>query len=309
MDRLPVSEAEKRAPLPPSPAFRPGTFRAGERVGVVRGQDVSRYTDVYHAVLRVPWLVFFLGLAAAFALVNAIFALLFLADPDGIAHARPGSFWDAFVFSAQTMGSINYSVMVPKSAYVNLLVIFEAFTGYVVLALFTGMIFARFSRPFARVVFSKVAVIAPFDGVPTLMFRTANQRGNQVLDAAVTVTLAQQYRSIEGIVMRRFEELKLVRSRTSLFALSWTIMHRIDETSPLHGIGEEEMTGRQMEIVALLSGSDATMAEMIYARHSYGPADIVRGHHFVDVLSLSEKGVRIVDLARFHDTTPIAAAE
>ena len=300
---------DSRASLPPSPTFRPGPLRAGERVGVIRGQDVSRYTDVYHAVLRVPWLVFFLGLAAAFASVNALFALFFMADPGGIEHARPGNFWDAFVFSAQTIGSINYSVMVPKSTYVNTLVIFEAFTGYVVLALFTGMIFARFSRPFARVVFSKVAVIAPFDGVPTLMFRTANQRGNQVLDAAVTVTLAQQYRSIEGVVMRRFEELKLVRSRTSLFALSWTIMHRIDESSPLYGLNEAEMTRRQMEIVALLSGSDATMAETIYARHSYGPGDIVRGHHFVDVLSLTAKGVRVVDLTRFHDTAPVAAGE
>src|SRR5262249_38920825 len=157
----------------------------------------------------------------------------------------------------------------------------------VVLALFTGMIFARFSRPFARVVFSKVAVIAPFDGVPTLMFRTANQRGNQVLDASITVTLARQHTSKEGIVMRRFEELKLVRSRTALFSLSWTIMHVIDETSPLYGLTEQDLMDRQIELIALLSGSDATMAETIYARYSYGPDDLVRDHRFVDVLFLT----------------------
>jgi inward rectifier potassium channel len=165
--------------------------------------------------------------------------------------------------------------------------------------------FARFSRPFSRVVFSSVAVISPFDGVPTLMFRTANQRGNQVLDASIAVTLARQHMSSEGIVMRRFEELRLVRARTSLFALSWTIMHPIDEASPLYGVTEDDMVDKQMEIVALLSGADATMAETIYARYSYTPDDIRRDHRFVDVLSLTPKGVRMVDLTRFHDTCAI----
>jgi inward rectifier potassium channel len=291
--------------LPTSPAFRTGAFKPRERLAIVKGQDTGRYTDIYHAVLRAPWWLFFLGLAGVFVSVNAIFALAYVIDRGGIEHARPGSFWDAFIFSAQTIGSINYSVMVPKSNYVNILVIVEAFTGYIVLALFTGMIFARFSRPFSRVVFSKVAVISPFDGVPTLMFRTANQRGNQILDASIAVTLARQHMSSEGIVMRRFEELPLVRARTSLFALSWTIMHRIDESSPLYGVTEDDMYDKQMEIVALLSGADATMAETIYARHSYTPDDIRRDHRFVDVLSLTPKGVRMVDLTRFHDTCPI----
>lgn len=296
---------DKNIPLSTAPAFRPGALPTRKRVAIIKGQDTSRFTDFYHAVLSVPWSVFFLGLAAAFVAVNAVFALAYLADPSGIEHARRGNFWDAFVFSAQTIGSINYSVMVPKSTYVNTLVIVEAFVGYVVLALFTGMIFARFSRPFARIVFSKVAVIAPYDGVPTLMFRTANQRGNQILDASITVTLACQHQSCEGLVMRRFQELKLLRARTSLFALSWTIMHVIDETSPLFGVTEQDMIDRQIELIALLSGADATMAETIYARYSYGPDDLVRGHRFVDVLYLTPKGRRVVDLTRFHDTVPL----
>jgi inward rectifier potassium channel len=291
--------------LPPSPVFRPGALPHRQRLAVVKGQDLSRFTDFYHTVLRAPWWLFFLGLAAVFVLVNAVFASAYVMDRGGIEHARPGSFWDAFIFSAQTIGSINYSVMVPKSNYVNLIVIIEAFAGILMIALFTGIIFARFSRPFARVVFSKVAVITPFDGVPTLMFRTANQRGNQVLDASITVTLARQHETREGAIFRRFEELKLVRARTALFALSWTIMHVIDETSPLFGISEDEMYDKQMEIIALLSGADATMAETIYARYSYRPDDIRRDHRFVDVLSLSPKGQRVVDLTRFHDTSAI----
>jgi inward rectifier potassium channel len=296
---------DKNVPLSTAPAFRPGALPTRKRVAIIKGQDTSRFTDFYHAVLSVPWSVFFLGLGAAFVAVNAVFALAYLTDPGGIAHARRGNFWDAFVFSAQTIGSINYSVMAPKSTWVNTLVIVEAFVGYVVLALFTGMIFARFSRPFSRIVFSKVAVIAPYDGVPTLMFRTANQRGNQILDASITVTLACQHQSCEGLVMRRFQELKLVRARTSLFALSWTIMHVIDETSPLFGVTEQDMIDRQIELIALLSGADATMAETIYARYSYGPDDLVRGHRFVDVLYLTPKGRRVVDLTRFHDTVPL----
>jgi inward rectifier potassium channel len=293
----------KRAPQPT--AFRTGAFRPRERLAIVKGQDTSRYTDLYHAVMRAPWWLFFLGLAGVYIAVNVTFALLYVADPGGIEHARPGNFWDAFVFSAQTIGSINYSVMVPKSSYIDVMVIVEAFVGILMIAMFTGAMFARFSRPFSRVVFSKVAVISPFDGVPTLMFRAANQRGNQVLDASIAVTLARQHMSSEGIVMRRFEELALVRGRTSLFALSWTIMHRIDQTSPLYGITEDEMYDKQMEIVALLSGADATMAETIYARHSYSPDDIRRDHRFVDVLSLTPKGQRMVDLTRFHDTCAI----
>ena len=290
---------------PPSPVFRPGAFRPRERVAIVKGQDVSRYTDIYHAVLRAPWWLFFLGLAAVFVSINAIFALAYVIDRNGIEHAKPGSFWDAFIFSAQTIGSINYSVMVPKSNYVNILVIIEAFVGIVMIALFTGMIFARFSRPFARVVFSKVAVIAPFDGVPTLMFRAANQRGNQILDASIRVSLARQHTTAEGMIFRRFEELRLVRARTSLFSLSWTIMHPINESSPLYGISDDEMADKQMEIIALLSGADAVMAETIYARHSYGPGDVVRDQRFVDVLSVTARGHRVVDLTRFHDTCPI----
>ncbi|HWA02232.1 MAG TPA: ion channel [Rhizomicrobium sp.] len=302
-----MSETENFPRKPaPFPTLRPGPLpRREQKLAIVKGQDVTRYTDFYHAVLRAPWWLFFLGLAAFFFAVNLGFALLYVSDPRGIEHARPGNFWDAFIFSAQTIGSINYSVMVPVSNFANSIVILESFAGILMIAMFTGIMFARFSRPFARVVFSKVAVITPFDGRPTLMFRTANQRGNQVLDATISVTLARQHMSSEGIAMRRFEELKLVRARTALFSLSWTIMHVIDENSPLHGLCTEDMIDRQMEIIALLSGSDATMAETIYARYSYGPEDIRRGHRFVDVLSLTPRGKRVVDLTRFHDTEPV----
>lgn len=274
---------------------------------IIRGQDGSQWKDIYHSVLTASWGTFFLGLAGFFIALNALFAIFYLADPRGLLNARPGSFWDAFFFSIQTIGSLN-SPMLPRSDYIRAVMAVEAFCGIVNLALVTGVIFARFSRPFARVIFSNVAVIVPFDGVPTLMFRAANQRANQILDATATVSLARQVTTAEGIIMRRFQELKLVRGRTPLFSLSWTMMHAIDETSPLFGLSPDTLYDMQMEIIILLSGTDETLSQMIYARQVYSPDDILFDRRFVDVLHRGETGRTEVDLHRFHDTEPWSAS-
>jgi inward rectifier potassium channel len=256
-------------------------------------------------VLTVSWPLFFLVLLAAFIVVNLVFATLYIGDPGGIANARPGSFADAFFFSVQTLGTLGYGVMAPKTLYANLLVTVESFSGILTIALFTGIIFARFSRPQARVVFSKVAVVTSFDGVPTLMLRAANQRGNSILDAEVHISLASQYTTREGVNMRRFQELKLVRPRNPLFALSWTIMHALDETSPMYGLGLAEMLERDMELVVMLSGTDETINDRIYARNSYMAEEILWHRRFVDVVSVTASGQRMVDLNHFHDTREI----
>jgi len=296
--------------IPPArePPRRPPNLvyaRPGARVAIMKGQDGTRWTDLYHAILTMPWWLFFLSLSGFFIVITAIFALLYLADPTPLGHARHGNFWDVYLFAIETIASINYSGFVPQSTYANIVVSIEGFFGILTTALFTGVIFARFSRPFARIVFSRCAVVVPFDGVPTLMFRTANQRGNSIVDAEIRLTLARQQATREGIVMRRFEDLKPARQRSSLFALSWTILHRLDRHSPLYGVTKEMMIAQEMEIVVMLSGLDEALADRVYARHSYSAEDIVWGHKFVDVLSLNEHGRRVVDLTRFHDTEPL----
>jgi inward rectifier potassium channel len=281
---------------------RPRTPRG--RLAVIRGQDGTRFTDFYHQSLMASWPVFLLGLLGIFVAINLIFAALYMTDPKGLANAAPGDFWARFIFSVQTMGSIAYTDIVPRSHYVDVIVMVEAFVGILYIGMLTAVMFARMSRPSARFVFSNCAVILPYDGVPTLMLRTSNQRGNQVLDASVNVTLARQATSREGITMRRFDELQLMRNRTSLFALSWTIMHRIDETSPLYGVTPEMLEENEMEVVVLLSGRDDILADTIYARHVYEPHHILWGRRFVDVLSVSPQGRMIVDLNKFHDTEP-----
>jgi inward rectifier potassium channel len=268
---------------------------------IMKGQDSGRFTDFYHGVLTASWPGFVLQLAALFVTVNLIFALLYLLDRGGVSHARPGSFADAFFFSVQTLGA-GGGDMAPQSLYANILVAVESFFGILTIALFAGIMFARFSRPLSRVLFSNVAVVAPFDGVPTLMFRAANQRGNSILDAAVTVSLARQYTSQEGVEMRRFQELKLMRSNNPLFVLSWTVMHPIDENSPLFGLTPEQMDELDMEIIIMLSGMDETISDHIYARHAYWNDEILWQRRFVDVISVSPTGHRVVDLTHFHDT-------
>jgi len=276
---------------------------------IIKGQDAGRFIDFYHGILTCSWPGFVLRLAALFLIVNLVFAILYAADPGGISNARPGNFADAFFFSVQTLGTLGYGVMAPRTLTTNILVTAESFAGILIIALFAGMIFARFSRPFARVVFSKNAVISTFDGVPMLMFRAANQRGNSILDATVVVSLASNYTTREGDKLRRFQELKLVRASNPLFALSWTVMHPIDESSPLYNLGVAEMIERDMQIVVMLGGMDETIADRIYARYSYLPEEILWRHRFVDVISVTPNGQRLVDLVRFHDTVEIVAEQ
>jgi inward rectifier potassium channel len=274
------------------------------RLAVVRGQDTTRFTDLYHQSLMASWPVFLLGLLAIFVVINLVFAALYLADPHGLTNAPPGDFWARFIFSVHTIASISYTELTPRTLYTDIVVLVEAFVGILYIGMLTAVLFARLSRPSARFVFSNVAVILRYHGTPTLMFRAANQRGNQVLDASINVTLARTSTSPEGITMRRFEELQLVRSRTSLFALSWTIMHCIDEKSPLFGVTPQIMEDNDMEIIVLLSGRDDVLADTIYARHAYGPEHIHWQRRFVDVISTTPQGRMIVDLNKFHDTEP-----
>jgi inward rectifier potassium channel len=282
----------------------------GRRLAIVRGQDSGRWTDIYHQILTMPWIVFLVTLAAIFVALNTIFALLYTLDPQALTNVPAHDFRDAFIFSVATFGvqtitGASHIAISANDDYAAVIVMIEAFTGILYLGMVTAIMFARFSRPFARILFSKVAIIANFDGVPTLMFRAANQRGNRILDAAISVSLAHESTSKEGLVMRRFDELTLMRARSPLFALSWTIMHRIDENSPLRGMDFKMMCEQEFEILILLSGTDETLADIIYARHSYGPADFRWNHRFVDVLSVAPSGHRIVDLTRFHDTEPL----
>ena len=273
----------------------------------VIGLDRPKFQDVYHRLLELSWLRFGLLWVGIYLTVNFMFALLYWIDPGGITNARPWSFEDAFFFSVQTLGTIGYGAMAPHSTIANLLVTAEAFFSLALTAVGTGLIFARVSRPTARVMFSRSAVVTQRNGVPTLMFRAANTRVNQILEAQVTLNLARTTTTLEGTSYRGFYNLQPVRDRSPLFALTWTIMHVIDETSPLYGSDHESLLAEQAELIIVLSGTDETFAQRIHARHSYLPHEIHWDRSFADILTMDEHGGRMIDYGRFHDLAPVAA--
>lgn len=265
----------------------------------------SYWRDPYHLLLTIPWVAFFGLITVSYVTTNALFALLYLAGGDCIANAQPGSFQDAFFFSVQTIAAIGYGMMYPKTLYANILVMLEAMSGVFGIAVLTGLAFARFARPTARVMFSQVAVITPYEGVPTLMFRAANNRRNQILEAQLQVYLMRDEISREGEAMRRFYNLALLRSQTPSFTLSWTAMHPIDENSPLYGATSEALEQVRATIVVSLSGLDNTVSQILHARHTYAAQDILWNHRLVDIFHDTTDGHRYIDYRDFHTATPL----
>jgi inward rectifier potassium channel len=263
------------------------------------------WQEPYHLMLTVPWMGFMAIMALLYLSLNACFAVLFMLGGDSIVNARPGSFEDAFFFSVQTLASIGYGVMSPKTSYANWLVVLESIVGLFMIAVLTGLTFARFSRPTAKIIFSKFAVIMPFDNLPTLVFRAANQRRNQILEAQVMVYFSRDESTAEGHHMRRFYELKLARSRTPSFSLPWTLMHQIDQTSPLYGLTTESLAASQAQLIVSLSGLDETVSQNVHSRHTYGMNDIVPDHQLADIIHLTPDGDRYIDFSHFHQIEPI----
>ena len=292
--------AEIRAEAEAASRPRFSTVNARRKDVHVIGVERGGLRDFYHWVLTIRWWLFYVCLIGTYLSLNLLFATLYWLDPGGIANARPGSFLDNFFFSVETISTIGYGVMTPKNLYANIVMTAEAFTGLGMVAIATGLIFSRVSRPTARVIFSRIAVVTPFDGVPALMFRAANQRGNQILEAEATVNLFIEVKTLEGHSFRRFQPVQLVRSRQPMFALSWTLIHLIDETSPLFGATADSLQAAGAEIVVAVSGVDEIFAQRIYARHSYLPDEIAWNRQLVDVLTLNEDGDRVLNYYNFH---------
>jgi len=276
-------------------------------VAVLRqGLERRWFRDLYHYLVIAPWPAVIFWIAAGFAAINAAFAAGYLLI-GGVANARPGSFSDAFFFSVQTMATIGYGKFAPRTLFAHILVTLETFVGLLGVAMTTGLTFAKFSRPTARVLFSRVAVVRPWNGIPSLMFRMANQRSNQIVEAHLHVVLARDETTAEGESIRRFHDLELTRRQNAIFALSWTAMHAITERSPLYGASSTSLAAAGAEIVVSLVGTDETFSQTVHARYSYVPDEIVWDARFVDIISQLPDGRRRIDYTRFHDVVPLGA--
>jgi inward rectifier potassium channel len=278
-----------------------------DEVKVINATRVP-FRDVYHAYLRARWPLALAVIVAFYLALNAGFALAYWTF-GGVAHARPGSFADAFYFSVQTMGTIGYGAMYPETRAANLLVVMESVTGLIVTAVATGLVFSKFSLSTSRLVFAKRAVIGPMDGVPTLMVRLGNERSNRIIEATVRLSMVRTERTKEGMLFYRMCDLPLTRERSPMLSRSWTAMHPITPASPLHGKTPAVLKTEEVELFVTVSGVDDTSLQMVHARHKYTDEAIVWGARHADVLSEEEGGVIVLDLAKFHELTPTERME
>lgn len=278
---------------------------AGRRI-VADGLERGLWRDFYHNAMVVSWPRFFAALAAAFVSLNLVFAVIYSFGHAPIANAHEGSFSDLFFFSVETTATVGYGDMYPQTLYGHMVATSENFVGLVLLAVMGGLVFSRFSRPRARLIFARNPVIARHDGVPTLIFRIANARSSFISEATAKLWMLGPTQSAEGRRFVGFQPMRLSKSENPMLALSWTLFHPIDADSPIHGLPEAELLASEMNFVLSISGLDETSAQMVHAREVFPAQDVRPGHEFVDIFSLDESGQRHVDYARVHETRPAA---
>ncbi len=263
--------------------------------------------DLYHDLLRVSWAAFALLFVGFYALVNALFGWIYFLLPqdqfDGFIHLDGlQRFLESFFFSVQTFGTIGYGKVSPIGVAANFVVTAESCVGIFIVALMTGLIFARFAKPNSKIIFSDKAMIRSYDGVPCLMFRIANERQNHITEARVRVSLL-----IDDPVhhFRSFKELTLEHETSPIFSLSWTICHDITETSPFYGLTREQLIARNAEWVVTFSGTDTTLSQKLYAKYSYVTEEVYPDHDFVDVMLRRPDGTLEIMLDQFNEIVPI----
>jgi inward rectifier potassium channel len=284
-------------------------MRPDGSVNVVRlGQGFWASLNVYQHLLTVPWPRFFGYVLSFYFAANVLFASLYLAaGPGAIQGGEPGAPWhNAFFFSVQTIATIGYGQMTPRGTIANSLVAIQALTGMMGFALITGILFARFSRPSALILRSRVALVSPYKGKTGLMFRIANGRASQLVDIKVGVTFSRMERGEDGRALRRFYQLALERDRVALLPTQWVIVHPIDERSPLAGLTREEILAADPEIFVSVSALEETFSQTVHSRFSYADQDIVHAAKFVDVFGTTADGVLSVDVSRLSDYDRVA---
>ena len=267
-------------------------------------------TFAYHALVNMPWPRFFLLLGLWYVAINAGFALGYLAlGPDSLAGAFAGPhFWRAFFFSIHTFATVGYGNIVPVTMAANALVTLQTLFGLLSLAVATGLVFARFSRPNARVLYSRKALIAPYCDISSFQFRVVNQRRSQLIQVGAQVIHSRFEAAANGRA-RRFYTLNLERNSVSLFPTNWTIVHPIDSSSPLFGWTRQQLIDAEAEFIVLLNAVDETYSQTVYSRTSYTAHEVEWGRKF-SMMYFEEGGRTRLDLGRLHDTVsaPLPAA-
>jgi len=274
----------------------------GREIIVTEGQHLSFWADISHRCMTASWPSFIAGAALVFVVFNAIFALFYWIADQPVSNVPDGAYIDYLYFSIETLSTAGYGDMHPQTHYGHFVAATELFTGIFSMSLMTGLIFARFSRPNARLLFADHPVISSHEGKPTLMIRFVNERHNIIGNATAKLWLLRNEVSSEGGSLRRFYELPLLRNEHPSLALSWTIYHVLDEQSPLYGLKAEDFAASDVSLMVVVSGYDVVAAQTIHARKSYDHSDIRFGQRYVDIIGTTDDGRIRVDYSRFHET-------
>lgn len=260
----------------------------------------ENWQDYYYTFLEFSWPKILLIYIGFFLSINALFAFLYRLEPASIQGA--GDFLDFYFFSIQTFSTVGYGVMAPMGHYAHILVTMETMMSFLSMALTTGLVFAKFSLPKARLIFSRPILLTTYQGKPTLMLRVANARESRLVGAQMYLSVLEDEWSEEGFFTRRFRHLKLDQQTSPTFALSWTIFHRITPESPLYQLGIDEIQQKNMEFFCTIIGTDSVTGQSVHAMEVYPPSRLVRGKRFKDVITLQNDGTRLLDFTHFHHT-------
>lgn len=260
--------------------------------------------DPYHLAVTLTWAQFLATLLAIYVLVNIAFATLFWLVPASLVNARPHNFADAFFFSVETLTTVGYGEMYPGTLYGHMIATIEIVCGLGFTAILTGLTFVRFSRPRPKLVFAANPVVAMRNGKPTLLVRVGNGRHGVLLDAAAKLNVLLSSTSPDGKHFRRARELRLERAHLPAFPLIWTLMHVLDERSPLHGYDSARVMATGAQLLVTLKASDPTLGALVHDIRSYAPEDIRFGMRYADAVTMAEDGTPVADLGEIGALEP-----
>lgn len=277
--------------------FSKTNFATIEHVGL----ETSPIRDFYHTLLKSSWIHFVVVIIVGYLLINSIFALLFFLNPGSVANVESGSFLQAFAFSVQTMATIGYGVFTPATPIAHVIVVVESITSLLYTAVVTGLTFSKFSRPTARVAFSRNPLLTHFEGKPALLFRMANARTNLIMQARVRIAVLKTTTTAEGYKMRRQFDLQLIRDNSMAFILPWTVVHLIDNASPLYGMSDEDMKNADLSLFIVLSGTDDIYTSEIHAFNTYTYDKLRHATKFEDMVEIDDGAFRRVNHRKIHD--------
>ena len=273
--------------------MRVGT-RELAKIGVKRFDPA----DPYHFALTIAWPAFFLYLLLAYIAISFVFATIFLFLPGSVSHMSPGSVIHAYFYSFETLSGSATGDRYPTSLIGHVVTATEVVTGIVFSAIMTGLMFVRFSKPRAKILFADNAVIAQHNGVQTLMIRVANGRANALTNVRVELNALIREVSQEGVVFHNVHSLRLVRDTTPVFPLTITLMHEIDQASALAGLDIKTTSAGELMLFCSITALDPALGAEVNDLRTYDPTQILTGMRFVDATSQDEAGRNTADLTK-----------